>query len=116
MKKIVYAVLAFAPGLALAQNPNFGGLDSIVAFIGRTVRSLIPIFFGLAIIYFFWGLIEYIRSAGDPKKAAEGRSIMIYGVIAIAIMISLYGLVAWLQNVLGISSNATANIPVVNGL
>ncbi len=116
MKKIVYAVLAFAPGLALAQNPNFTGLNSIVTFIKDTVRALIPVFFGLAIIYFFWGLIEYIRSAGDPKKAAEGRTIMIYGVIAIAIMISIYGLTAWLQGVFGINANATANIPVVNGL
>lgn len=116
MKKIVYAVLALAPGLVLAQSPNFSGLDQIVAFMGRTIKSLIPIFFGLAIIYFFWGLIEYIRSAGDAKKAAEGRSIMIYGVIAIAVMISVYGLTAWLQGLFGINATATANIPTVPGL
>ncbi len=116
MKKIVYALLAFSPVLALAQNPNFTGLDSMVAFITRTVRSLIPIFFALAIIYFFWGLIEFIRSAGDPKKAAEGKSIMIYGVIAIAVMISIYGLVSWLQNLLGVTNNAPLPIPTVIGL
>ncbi len=115
-KKAIYAAMSFGPVLALAQAPDFGNLDAIVDFITRTVRSLIPIFFALAIIYFFWGLIEYIRSAGDAKKAAEGRSIMIYGVIAIAVMISVYGLVVWLQNLFGISDVTSLPIPTVEGL
>ncbi len=108
--------MSFMPAFAFAQTPDLTGLDAIVAFIGRTVRSLIPIIFGLAIVYFFWGLIQYIRAAGDPKKAAEGKSIMIYGVIAIAVMISIYGLVAWLQNLLGISSIGAVTPPQVTGL
>jgi hypothetical protein len=118
MKKVIYAVLASVPALGFAQSPNLTGLDAIVAFIAKTVGALIPIIFGLAIIYFFWGLIQYIRSAGDPKKAAEGKSIMIYGVIAIAVMISIYGLVFWLQNLLGISPTSTpvGGVPSVPGL
>jgi hypothetical protein len=117
MKKVIYGALSFMPALAFAQTaPNLTNLDAIVAFFSRTVRALIPIIFGLAIVYFFWGLIQYIRSAGDPKAAANGKSIMIYGVIAIAVMISIYGLVAWLQNLLGVSSIGTVTPPTVNGL
>lgn len=115
MKKIIYAVLSFSPVLALAAVDT-GNLQLIVDFIKRTVASLIPIFFGLAIIYFFWGLIKYIQSAGDPKAAGEGKSIMIYGVIAIAVMVSIYGLVAWLQVVFGINADAGVNLPDVPGL
>ena len=119
MKKIVYGVLTLIPGLALAQvtgTPNTGALDALLAFIARTVRTLIPIFFGIAIIYFFWGLIVFLRAAGDPKAQENGRNQMIWGVIAIAVMISVYGLVAWLQNLFGISPTTSLPIPTVPGL
>ncbi|MFZ2621294.1 MAG: hypothetical protein WAX37_02185 [Minisyncoccia bacterium] len=115
MKKVIYGVLSFAPVLAFAAV-DLSNINGILNFIKTTVATLIPIMFGLAIVYFFWGLIEYIRAAGDPKKAAEGRSIMIWGVIAIAVMASIYGLVAWLQGATGVNPNAAINIPVVPGL
>ncbi len=114
MKKVIYGVLALAPAMSFAQNTT--GLTNIVTFIQSTVRSLIPIMFGLAIVYFFWGLIKYIRSAGDPKAASEGKSIMIYGVIAIAVMASIWGIVAWLQGTLGVGTGTTGSPPTVIGL
>ena len=116
MKKIVYGLLAFAPVLAFAQGTNTQPLTDIVTFIANTVRSLIPIMFGLAIIYFFWGLIKYIRSAGDPKAAGEGKTIMIHGVIAIAVMASIFGLVLWLQSIFGISNTTSVTPPTITGL
>ena len=113
MKKFIYGVLVFGPVLALADTAP---LTAIVTFISATVRSLIPIMFGLAVVYFFWGLTKYIRSAGDPKGAAEGKSIMIYGVIAIAVMASIYGLVNYLQSIFGITAATTTTVPLVTGL
>ena len=114
MKKVIYSVLTLAPVLGFAQTLNT--LDNIIAFIQRTVRTLIPIFFGLAIVYFFWGLIKYIKAAGDPKLATEGKSIMIWGVIAIAVMASIWGLVLWLQGVFGITNVGSVTPPGVIGL
>ena len=114
MKKVIYGVLALAPALGFAQS--LSSLDAILIFIQKTVRLLIPIFFGLAIVYFFWGLIQYIRSAGDPAKAKEGKSIMIWGVIAIAVMASLWGLVFWLQGIFGITGVPSVTPPGVIGL
>ena len=116
IKGIIYTLLAFAPVLTFAQNANTQVLTDIVSFIANTVRSLIPIMFGLAVVYFFWGLITYLRAAGDPKKAGEGKTIMIYGVIAIAVMASIFGLVAWLQGIFGIDATTTARPPTVTGL
>lgn len=114
MKKVVYASLAFAPVMALAQS--FTSLDNIVSFIARTIRTLIPVFFGLAIIYFFWGLIKFLQAAGDPKAQEAGRNQMIWGVITIAVMISVYGLALWLQTLFGVSSTTSLPIPTVSGL
>lgn len=118
MKKFIYTALSFAPAVAFAQGAGIqtGNLQAILTFIGTVVRQLIPIIFGLAIVYFFWGLAKYVRSAGDAKAAAEGKSIMIYGVIAIAVMVSIYGLVAWLQNLFGVTAGGAVVLPVVPGL
>ncbi len=113
MKKVIYAVMSFAPVVALAQTANISGISSLVTAIGQIIQKLIPIVFALAVVYFFYGVAKYIRSAGDPKAANEGKSIMIYGVIAIAVMASLYGLIVWLQANLGVPTNTTIPLPTV---
>lgn len=117
MKRIIYTAMSFSPMLALAQtNPNLSGISSLVGQIGGIIAKIIPVMFALAIVYFFWGVIQYIRSAGDPKAADAGKSIMIYGLIGIAVMASLYGLIAWLQGTLGVSGAGTVVLPTVPGI
>lgn len=111
MKRFIYTALSFSPVLAFAQN--LSGISNLVTQIGQIIAKLIPVLFALAIVYFFWGVIQYIRSAGDPKKADEGKSIMIYGIIGIAVMVSIYGLVAWLQGILGVSGGGSVQLPTV---
>lgn len=116
MKKFIYTAMSFAPALAMAQTFDGQYFVDIVNVIGDIVALLIPIIFALAIVYFFWGLAKYVRSAGDPKAAAEGKSIMIWGLLAIAVMASLYGLINWLQGIFNVSGDGTVNLPEVPGL
>jgi hypothetical protein len=115
MKKIAYGLLAFAPIFAFAQGTGLSVFQSIVTQAGAILRLLIPMAFGLAILYFFYGIAKYVLSAGDAEKAKEGKSIMIYGVIAIAVMASLFGLVVWLQNVFGVQTGTAIQPPVITG-
>ena len=116
MKKVIYSAMFFAPVLAFAQSANLSGLSNLVTQVGGIIAKIIPIMFAIAIVYFFWGVIEFLRSAGDEKKRADGKSHMIYGVIAIAVMVSLYGLIAWLQLNLGINPGGSVTLPIVPGL
>lgn len=113
MKKIIYPALAFAPAFAFAA---IGTTNTLLSDIGSLVKGIIPIIFAIAIIYFFWGLVVFLRGAGDPKVQEAGRNQMIWGIVAIFVMISVYGLVGWLQSTLGIQSTGTVNIPTVPGL
>jgi Type IV secretion system pilin len=105
MKKAILGSLYFVPVLAFAQN--LGGLVTLVQQMQTVLNNIYPFLFGLAIIYFFWGVAKYILSAGDPKAAAEGRSIMIWGIVALAVMASIYGLIYFLQNSFGVNTNNT---------
>lgn len=99
------AGLAWAlPMLALAQSARvddgyvFDALDLV-----KTVISayLIPIVIGLAVLAFIWGLLKYIIAKDDTAKS-EARGVMIYGIIAIFVMVSIWGLVGLLQDVTGV--------------
>lgn len=115
MKKIIYALLSFAPVMAFAQvnQPTVQPISNLVSQIGGLLQKVIPIIFALAIIYFFWGLIGFLRANGDPKALTAARDQMIWSVIIIAVMVSIYGLVGWLQGAFGLTNITQINLPTV---
>ncbi len=104
--------VALLPMLVFAQSTDLGYFTDLVENIQEIVNGIIPIVIGLAVIYFIYGLISYMMADDDDKKKAA-RSVMLYGVIAIAVMVSIWGLVNLLQDIFGIDSNANINIPTV---
>ena len=111
MKKVVYAAMSFAPVLALAQS--VGNLPQFVTNVKNLVNLIIPVFFGVAVIYFFWGLVQYLRAGGDPKAQEQGKSHMLWGIIALAVMVSVYGLINWLVTLSGVNNSFTPTFPQV---
>lgn len=77
-------------------------LDTL-ALANTFLNALIGLFITLAIVIFFWGTIKYIMSAGEQK--AEGLQIMMYGVIAIFVMVSIWGIIRLLQSTFKVTSS-----------
>lgn len=110
------STLAFLPALALAQysqqggglNLGSGNLSQTLNSIYSLVNSVIPILIGLGIIAFLFGILKFIFNAGDEGKRADGKWVIIYSLIGIFVMVSVWGLVAALQNVFGIQNTTTA--------
>ncbi len=103
MRKIIVssALALFAvvlPAVTSAQT-LFDTLGVFNAFLS----GMIGIFVTLAIVVFFWGLIRYLVNAGEEK--AEGLQLMFYGVIAIFVMVSIWGIIRLLQSTFQVSSN-----------
>ncbi|MCR4275036.1 MAG: pilin [Candidatus Campbellbacteria bacterium] len=92
------AVLVLSPLFVFAQS-----VGSVITSLGVWVGWLIPIIASLALLVFMWGIVKYLTSAGDADKAKEGKSIMIYGVIALFVLFSVVGLVAFIRSSLGLS-------------
>jgi len=68
--------------------------DLINKIIGQLVNPLIALLFGIALLYFLWGIVQYvIGSQGDEKKLAQGRQAMIWGIVGLVIMLSAWGIV-----------------------
>jgi hypothetical protein len=54
---------------------------------------------------------KYIWSAGNEKE--EGKKIMIWGVIALFVMTSIWGLISFVQNELNIDQGTEGKIPTI---
>lgn len=70
----------------------------------------------LAIVAFFAGLVRFIWSIkeGEAKKADEGKKFMLWSLLAIFIIFSLYGIIYFMQQTLGIKDVTTIAKPCLN--
>jgi len=70
------------------------GLAGYICAARTVIGYLIPIAFGLAVVFFFYGMLKFMMASGDEKALAEGRQVMLWGIIAIFIGVSVWGIVA----------------------
>jgi|SRR3989338_3400199 len=106
------AVVSMLPALAFAQE--LGDVVNLASELGTVVGILIPIAFAAAILFFFWGVAKYILAAGEEEAKAEGRRVMIGGVIGIFVIAAIWGLVAFIGSNLGIGDETTGTVPTIN--
>lgn len=114
MKKLIKFVTGAAvfamPALALAQTTNPGvQLNTTDAFdILGTISSifgvLIPILVTLAVIYIIVGVIKYATASDDETQATARKSIL-HGIIALFVIVSIWGLVAILSSTFNVAQN-----------
>ena len=120
MKRFIIPALVLAPFLASAQTGgNLGGVTNLLRSFGGLVNTALPIVVGLALLGFFWGLAMFIFASNDPEKRGEGRQIMIWGVVALFVMVAVWGLVNFLSTALlgqGTGSYGTPSAPTVGNL
>lgn len=108
----LFGTLAFVPALALAQGQlPLTNLGSLLGGLRQLMGIVVPILIGFAIIVFLWGVLRFIFNAGSDEKRKEGKMFMIYGIIGIVVMVSVWGLVSFLQGTFGLDSNAPAQSP-----
>jgi len=103
-KAFISGALWAAPIFAFAQgqaNPG-GTLESLVRdVVGPVVNLLVPLVSTLAVVFFFYGLAKYILNSGDEDKRKEGKDIMIWGILAMFVLVTIWGIIAFIQRTLG---------------
>lgn len=106
MKKLITgATLLALPTITFAQGLT--NIQTLIGSFGAIVNMLIPIVMGLAVLVFFWGLVKYISSTSDESSKLDGKNLMIWGMIALFVMVALWGILGWFQNELGLSGTIT---------
>jgi fumarate reductase subunit D len=87
--KYIAPASIFALPLAVFAQTFEGTMERVSTFLNQIIPFLILV----ATILFLWGVVKYITAAGDEDKVTEGRNLIIYGIIGLAVMIGVWGFV-----------------------
>ena len=110
MKK--YILLGLLILTALTPTISFAALDGVKGLLGdiREILGLLkPILYGLAFIYFFWGVGQFILHSGEEKAREEGKKKMIWGIVALFVILSITSILYWFGNLIGIPVPGATN-------
>jgi len=64
--------------------------------IFQILESLVPLLSLLVVALFFWGLVKVLTHTGDEAKLKEGKRLMLWGLIGIIVVFSLWSIVGLL--------------------
>ena len=95
MKKLIIGAGLFLPFLAAAQATDAEGVINTVTEVIN--NALVPLVLAVAFLVFIWGLYQYFI-AGSEEDKKQGRQLMIWGILAFFVMLTVFGIVNVLQN------------------
>jgi hypothetical protein len=117
-------ILGLTPLVALAQvgtgleprkcisGARVTDVQTFLCKIGDILSAIIPILIALGVVYFVWGVITFVI-ASDEEAKSTGRNRMIWGIIGLAVIIALWGLVRILVNTFGLTNQQNIEFPTV---
>ncbi len=121
MKKLVKIVVGSVwalPFLALAQTPNLEGsyFSTLLTQAGSFLDKIVVFLIAVAVVWFVWNVIKFTMATDEDKKG-EARTQMIWGIVALAVIMSIWGLVNVLQGAFGLTTvGPTGGADALNNL
>lgn len=73
--------------------------------ISTLITPLFSIFLGAAVVFFLWNMMGVIQKSDQPEELAEMKKKAMWGIIAISVMVSMWGLVNFVTGSLKLNTN-----------
>lgn len=105
-KALPYLLSLATPLFAFAQQAF-----SIVSRTQQLINQIIPILLIIGTIVFLWGVIMFLTAGADEEKRAGARSLMIYGLIGLFVMVAVWGIVNVLVGFFGVGGTGVPTSP-----
>ena len=95
---------------ATAEPQNLTQIIGLFIDIGL---ELIPFMGAVAFLVFAFGVARFIRSAGSEKEIKESKNFLIWGVVGMFVLATIWGIVSFLQGEFGFKQGGTVGIPQI---
>lgn len=114
---MVFAPVAFAQtvGEQCDAVTDIGTLMRILCKVAFLINALIPVLISIAVLYFIWGIVQYVMGKSDDAKS-EGRQRMIWGIIGLIVITGMWGIVGILLNSFDIGGSTTIDVPCIESV
>lgn len=111
MKKIaIGALVGLLPVVAFAQQ-TITNLEEVGGFVQYLINLAFPILIAIAVFVVVWGIFKFVLNAGDEEARKTGRSLILWGVIGIFLMLSVWGLVNIVTNTVSLDNEGLTDVP-----
>ncbi len=72
------------------------------------INPAVLVIFSAGLLVFVWGLVQFLKSLneGGSGKSEEGKQHMLWGIVGMFIMVSVFGIIALISNTLGLGVGA----------
>src|SRR3990167_2754683 len=81
----------------------YASFDTFLAKVNsEIINPLILFLFALAVVFFLWGMLEFILNQQSEEAKTTGKSHMIWGIVGIAIMLGVWTILNIVLNTLNI--------------
>ncbi len=86
-----------------AQVTGTSRLYELIIDFRGLLSFVIPIIFGLAMVYFFWNTAGFVlKDASNEKTRRDGINRIIWGVVVLFVFVSLYGILNALSRIVNL--------------
>ena len=109
---LLFFFIVFSPLSSHAQG--FENLRDLVSELYGFFNLLVGFLIGLAVVLFFWGMVRYIGAGDDSSKIEAGRKLILWGLLGIFIMISMWGIITVFVYAFGFDVGSP-NLPIFPG-
>jgi len=93
------AVLFVMPMLVFSANGD--GILGIITIFSTILNRIIPVLITLAVIYFIWGVIQYLL-VGNEEKKKKAKEVIFSGLIGLFVIISFWGIIRVISNTIDV--------------
>lgn len=112
--------MQFIKPLYAICNPLLGDCasDTIAAnpisYVNNVIETVITLFLIVGTVYFIWHVVmsayHMISSQGDPKKFEEAQKSLLYSIVGIVVVFSIFMILSLIGTIFGINSLKTFEI------
>lgn len=112
---IVASLLICAPFFAMAATTPTKDFKWFVSFIiSSFVKPVTWLIMSLAVVFFLWNMMMVVKNSDNPEELEKFKGKAVWGVVAIAAMVSMWGLVNFVTGSLSLDTTTPITIPNLN--
>lgn len=87
----------------IAYAGNTESLDLFLGNINKLILNpLIGLLFALAMLFFFYGVFQFISNDSDSEKKSTGKMHMLWGIVGITIMMGVWTILNIVLGTIGV--------------
>lgn len=93
INSLIYLVPVCILSLPLVVSAQTTFKDFVEGTVQELVSNVAVFLFALALLVFLWGMAKFILKADNETEREKGKQVMLWGLIALFVMLSVWGIV-----------------------